>query len=186
MFTLNEVVKHAALTWPKASTVTPQGRGGLGAVMGAKKLKAVVAYGTKKTQEARHNKLNALIKRILPDIAEKTKGFREYGTTGGFMGAYELGDVNIRNWSEGTWDEAANLAGPRINDKIFVKRFHCGGCPVGCGRVIEITDGPYAGVRGAGPEYETLAGLGANCLVGNLEGISYANELCNRYGLDII
>lgn len=162
------------------------GRGGLGAVMGAKRLKAVVAYGKKKTPVAHPEELGPFVKKILPGILEKTKVFQEYGTAGGFMGAYESGDLPIRNWSWGTWEEAPNLAGPRMKEKIFVKRFHCAACPVGCGREIEIKEGPYAGLKGAGPEYESLAGLGANCLVGDLEGISFANELSNKYGLDVI
>lgn len=58
---------------------------------------------------------------------------------------------------------------------------HCGS-----GRIVKVTTGTYAGVDGAGPEYETLALLGSNCLIDDLEGLCLANELCNRYGLDTI
>jgi len=57
-------------------------------------------------------------------------------------------------------------------------------CPIGCGRIVKVTEGPFAPVDGGGPEYESIAALGSNCLVDNLEAIAKANELCNRYGLD--
>jgi aldehyde:ferredoxin oxidoreductase len=69
-------------------------------------------------------------------------------------------------------------------ETILVGKFHCGACPVGCGRIVKVDDGPYAGVDGAGPEYETLAALGSLCMVDDLNSIAYANQLCNKYGID--
>lgn len=67
---------------------------------------------------------------------------------------------------------------------ILTGRYACLNCPVGCGRVVKVTHGPFAPVDGGGPEYETIAALGSNCLVDSLEAIAKANELCNRYGID--
>jgi aldehyde:ferredoxin oxidoreductase len=69
---------------------------------------------------------------------------------------------------------------------ILPGRYFCGSCTIGCGRVVQINDGPYASVHGAGPEYETLGMLGSNCLVDNLKAISLAHQLCNQYGMDVI
>jgi aldehyde:ferredoxin oxidoreductase len=69
---------------------------------------------------------------------------------------------------------------------VLTGRYFCDACVLGCGRRVKIENGPYAGVEGAGPEYETLALLGSNCLIDNLEALCYANELCNRFGLDTI
>ncbi len=71
-------------------------------------------------------------------------------------------------------------------ETIVTGRYFCKTCTVGCGREIEVRDGPYAGLAGAGPEYETLGALGSMCLVDDLKGVAKANELCNRYGLDSI
>jgi aldehyde:ferredoxin oxidoreductase len=69
---------------------------------------------------------------------------------------------------------------------ILKTRYFCGSCIVGCGRIVSIDHGKYAGVNGAGPEYETMALLGSNTLVDDLEAVAKAHELCNRYGLDVI
>ena len=99
----------------------------------------------------------------------------------------ESGDLPIKNWAMGSWPEGAQrISGPTMNRTILTKRYYCGQCAIGCGRVVKNEQGPYAVVEGPGPEYETLAMLGSNCLIDNLEAIAKANELCNRYGLDTI
>jgi len=120
------------------------GRGGMGALMGSKDLKAIVVRGSAKP--------------TYPDL----KAFR----------AFVQG--------------AARVSGQRIAETIFEKHTHCFACPIGCGKTVRITEGPYAGVYGHGPEYETLAGFGGNCQCDDLEAVSEMNDLCNRYGLDTI
>lgn len=102
------------------------------------------------------------------------------------MGNEAVGDLPIRNWTQGSWaDEAARISGQRMAATILTGKYYCGSCVVGCGREVEVGDGPYR-VHGAGPEYETLACLGSLCLVDDLHAIAHANELCNRFGLDTI
>jgi aldehyde:ferredoxin oxidoreductase len=74
----------------------------------------------------------------------------------------------------------------KMADTILTGSSHCSYCVLSCGRQVKITDDPFAPVCGAGPEYQTLAMFGSNCLIDNLEAIAKANELCNRYGLDTI
>jgi len=62
--------------------------------------------------------------------------------------------------------------------------YHCKRCIIGCGKNVKINEGEYKGEEQAAPEYETLALLGSNCLIDNLEALIKANDLCNRYGLD--
>ncbi len=83
-------------------------------------------------------------------------------------------------WKEG----AARISGERMAETILVSNYKCKGCPIGCGREIKIEKGRFAGVEGAGPEYETIANFGSMCLIDDLEAIAKANEMCNRYGLD--
>jgi aldehyde:ferredoxin oxidoreductase len=161
------------------------GRCGVGAVMGSKNLKAIVVYGTQKVSVNQPEKLNDYIKEMLPHIKDVTKSLGELGTGGGIPNYEKLGNFPHKNWALSDWEEGANkICGAEMAKTILTGRYACRHCPVGCGRVVKVTEGPFAPVDGGGPEYETLAALGSNCLVDNLEAIAKANELCNRYGLD--
>lgn len=162
------------------------GRAGLGAVMGSKNLKAVVVTGDGTVPVADPAALRESIGSIAKSIKEGTVGIQNFGTAVGVIGCEKIGDLPIKNWQLGTWEKAENISGQRMTDTILKGRFYCKSCIIGCGRDIEVTSGAYAGVKGGGPEYETLGMLGSNCLVDNLEAVAYANELCNRYGIDSI
>ena len=111
----------------------------------------------------------------------------KYGTSNIVESAEVSGDLPMKNWYQGRWEEGAKkISGERMAETILVNRYFCGRCVIGCGRVVKITAGKYAGVDGSGPEYETVASLGSLCLVDNLEAIAMANEVCNRYGIDTI
>ncbi|MFZ5590834.1 MAG: aldehyde ferredoxin oxidoreductase family protein [Bacillota bacterium] len=162
-------------------------RCGLGAVAGSKNVKALVVRGTRKPTLAFEEELKARIREAVKRIKEKTKALREFGTPGLVIPCEQIGDFPVRNWRDGKWEEGAkSISGPRMVETVLSGRFHCAGCPIGCGRRVNITGGPYTGVNGGGPEYETLGLMGGSCLIDNLEAICYANELCNRYGIDTI
>jgi len=163
------------------------GRCGLGAVMGAKNLKAVAVHGTLRPPVADPERLDALVKQVVPQIVEKTRAFRQYGTSGGLMLAEKMGDLPIKNWRIGVWEKGAEkISGQTMAETILTGNYHCYGCVIGCGRVAKQYFPPFAGVDGGGPEYETLGMLGSAGLVDNLEAVAKANELCNRYGIDTI
>ena len=163
------------------------GRCGLGAVMGSKNLKAVVARGDKEVTVADPKSLSELTKELGPVILKNTRRLAEYGTSQVVTPAEELGDLPVRNWKKGRWQEGAEkLSGVTMARTILKSRYFCGACIVGCGRTVAIDHGEYAGVEGAGPEYETMALLGANVLLDDLEAVAKAHELCNRYGLDVL
>jgi len=164
------------------------GRAGLGAVMGSKNLKAIVAKGSKQTPIARPDKLKESIKEFAPKCREAMQGMSDFGTTVSHVATEESGDMPVKNWMEGSWHEGAEkTSGQAMAERnILVKNYRCKSCFVGCGRVVKIDEGKYAPVDGGGPEYETMAMLGANCMVEDLEAICKANELCNRYGIDTI
>jgi len=162
------------------------GRGGLGAVMGSKNLKAIVVLGSISPEIAHNTRLKDSIKRMIPAIKEKTKALHEYGTAGGILFAEEIGDLPIKNWSLGEWKEGARkISGQTMSQSILVGKYSCRSCPIGCGRVVE-TKTEEGHVKGGGPELESLAALGSLCLIDDLKAISYGNELCNRLGLDTI
>lgn len=162
------------------------GRAGLGAVMGSKNLKAVAVRGTKKLEIADPERLEKSVKEVLPQIVKRSEGLGKYGTSVVVMPAHIAGDLPIRNWRQGVWENAANVSGEEMSKHILVGRYYCGQCAIGCGREVKISEGKYAGVEGAGPEYESIAALGSLCLIDDIKAIAKANELCNRYGLDTI
>ncbi len=163
------------------------GRGGMGALLGSKNLKAIVVRGTAKPTYPDQAAFRGFVREINPFIKANSVGLSQLGTAGGVPATELTGDLPLKNWTLGNWkDEAARISGQRIAETIFDRHTHCFACPIGCGKNVKIEEGPYAGVRGHGPEYETLAGFGGNCLCDDLNAISRMNDLCNRYGLDTI
>ncbi len=163
------------------------GRGGVGALLGSKRVKAIVASGQDKPAYADPAALRSFVRKQNRAIKEKTAGLSAYGTAGGVSGTEHVGDLPIHNWQGGSWEDGAHaISGQVLHEKYWVKHTVCFACPIGCGKLIEIKDGPYAGVRGEGPEYETLAGFGSLLEIDDLAAIARANDLCNRLGLDTI
>jgi aldehyde:ferredoxin oxidoreductase len=163
------------------------GRGGMGALLGSKNLKAIVARGTLKPAYPDPVAFRRFVQELNPFIKANSVGLSQLGTAGGVPATELTGDLPLKNWTLGSWkDEAARISGQRIAETIFERHTHCFACPIGCGKAVNIEDGPYAGVRGEGPEYETLAGFGGNCQCDDLNAICRMNDLCNRYGLDTI
>ncbi|MBN1319166.1 MAG: aldehyde ferredoxin oxidoreductase family protein [Anaerolineales bacterium] len=162
------------------------GRCGLGAVMGSKKLKAIAVQGSGRIKPYDSKALAESVRAKIPQIQESTGGFRIHGTAGGLEHFEEIGNLPIKNWAQGSWEGASKITGARMTETILVKNYACAGCPIGCGRTIEVKEGPYSGVHGGGPEYETLGAFGSMCLIDDLPAIARLNELCNRYGLDVI
>ncbi len=161
------------------------GRGGLGAVMGSKRLKAIVAGGRQDIPVFAPLEIKKSIVALAPTIVKNTKAMKDFGTAGTVIGCEKIGDLPIRNWRDGSWTGAKEISGQKMTSTILSGRYFCKSCIIGCGREVKFDNGRYR-ADGAGPEYETLGMLGGSCMVEDLEAIAYANELCNRYGLDTI
>jgi aldehyde:ferredoxin oxidoreductase len=161
-------------------------RTGLGAVMGSKNLKAIVAYGSSEVAVAKAEGIRKDVNAILPHIKKATETFGKYGTSGGIDNYEKTGNFPLKNWAQGRWEGAGKISGVAMHDTVLVGRKACLLCPIACGRHIKIQEGPYAPLEGEGPEYESLGTLGGLCLLDDLPAICKANELCNRYGLDTI
>lgn len=163
------------------------GRCGLGAVMGSKRLKAIAVKGSHKIQLADKTSFTEAA-RIATEFVNESllkMTLEVYGTDMVLDLVNVKGGLPTRNWQLGTCAYADDINGPAINEKILVGKKACFNCPIACGRLSEVKTGKYA-VRTEGPEYETIGALGAMCDVGDLEAITYANHLCNDYGLDTI
>ncbi|MBI2832255.1 MAG: aldehyde ferredoxin oxidoreductase family protein [Chloroflexi bacterium] len=161
------------------------GRGGLGAVMGSKNLKAIAVRGHKMPAVAQPEKLKEYRTWLLENIT-LMEGFRKYGT-GGAMERFEAnGNLPIHNFRDGVFPDAKLISARTIKDTIRTGMEGCFACPVRCKKVIEFTEPYPVDPDYGGPEYETLAALGSNCGVGDLKALAKANELCSAYTLDTI
>lgn len=157
-------------------------RAGGGAVMGSKKLKAIAVSGSKKVKFFNKDLLIRLSRKKNTELKNAGQGLNKYGSAGDMVTNEACGDLPIKNWKLGSWsDEVRLISGEKMEDTIVVKNYHCVACPIGCGKIVKFND-----IYGKGPEYETMAMLGSNCLVSDLESLVKANDLCNRLGIDTI
>ncbi len=163
------------------------GRGGGGAVMGAKNLKAIIVRGTRSVEVFDKPGFDSLVRDIRKRYRESlaVKSFTRYGTTTGIGAVNERGILPTRNYQFGTFEGASKIdAEARLT---FVKRrVACYRCPVGCAAITAVTEGTYSGIESEGPEYETLWSFGSQCGNDSLPAIIAAEELCDRYGIDTI
>ena len=163
------------------------GRGGMGALMGSKRLKAVVASGEAVVEIADAAGLKARVRQDMKTIRSRSQGLRDFGTAGGIQGAEAIGVLPVRNWAGGSWAPGARATTAQTFFPSYLHKHHaCWGCPMRCSKHVQVERGPHAGIHGHAPEYETLAGFGGNCLNDDVEVIMAANDLCNRAGLDTI
>jgi len=164
------------------------GRTGMGAVMGSKNLRAVAVRGKARPAVADEAALKALARWGADHVDESdVAGLALLGTSEIVSYQNEAGGLPTHNWSSGVFEGYEAISGERMSDTILKERDTCYGCAVRCKRVVEVTEGAYqVDPLYGGPEYETLAALGAYCGVANLAAVAKANEICNAYGVDTI
>lgn len=179
------LVRYAAIINNKYRAV---GRCGLGAVMGAKRLKAVACAGRTPIHLADKALFSEMAKKQIDLLNESILkiGFESYGTNMVSDMVNIRGGYPTRNWQEGVFDQIEEVNGQALTDRVLIKGVSCFACPIACGRGTEIKEGPWKGNSGEGPEYETVNTFGAMCGVADLNAITMANYLCNEYGLDTI
>jgi aldehyde:ferredoxin oxidoreductase len=180
------LVRFAAIGNDKGHFV---GRTGLGAVMGAKRLKAISVRGTGKLDKADETRFRSIQKEALLEVKESALAgsLHAMGSDANMDIGMISGDVPIRNWSVGEdFDLAAALSGPTLSETYLTRSHACSNCPVACKRVVKVPDGPFRTEEAPGPEYETCGTFGTMIMNRDLAGVIKANELCNRYGMDTI
>ena len=180
------LVKFATICNDKGDFI---GRTGMGAVMGSKRLKAIVVRGTQKMEVSDPGGYTALRKSLIAKSRDAVvaQSFRSMGTDTGMDLGMMTGDVPIKNWMVGEdFELSAKLGGPSLTEKFLTKSHACSFCPVACKRMVKVDDGPFRTEEGPGPEYETCATFGTLIMNDDLAGVIKANEWCNRYGMDTI
>jgi aldehyde:ferredoxin oxidoreductase len=165
------------------------GRTGMGAVMGSKKLKAIVVNGTdRKVPVAEPDALQKYTKQLNSDKKEDPTFtmYSDLGTAGFVdMASMMYGSLPAGYYTVSDFD-SYNLSGTSVKESILVGKSACFRCPIGCGRKIAITDGKYATGVFAGPELEVTGTMGSLILNNNLEALAYVNKQLDLYGIDTI
>ena len=176
------LVKYACIMHGPADAA---GRGGMGAVMGSKNLKAVAVRGEKMPAVANPNGVKAL-RQWLRDNRKLVASFSEFGTGAAMSLFEEIGNLPTRNFCDGAFPEVNQISAQTLKETMGIGMHGCFACPVRCKKVIEVKEPYQVDSAYGGPEYETLAALGSNCGIDNLKAIAKGSELCNAYSIDTI
>jgi len=172
------------------------GRGGSGAVMGAKRLKAVAVRGTQQVPVADAEKLKEVNKSIRDAVkngptAQLLQYFSQLGSGMGTSAFALSGDTPVKNWKgaggvDFNKEQAQRLDAAAMDPQYRTKKYACAACMIGCGADYEVKDGQWPLAHTYRPEYETMASFGTLLLNANAESIIKCNDICNRYGFDTI
>jgi len=165
------------------------GRGGIGAVLGSKNLKAIAVYGTQDVSVANMDKFLEIVFEAYDRIKKNPvvgEVFPKYGTLSNVDSVNEAGVFPTRNYQFGQFEEIEKISMDTMISNYLFRNVSCYTCPIACQKRTVIKRGKYSGVITEGPEYESLWAFSANCGVSDVESVIEANHLCNLYGLDTI
>lgn len=174
------LVKYAVIV----SQERIHGRCGMGAVMGSKNCKGMIAVGAGKIELDKPEEFKALVKKwtkMLKDHPATGESAPRYGTAGFLTALSVKNALPTKNFSTGSYADAYMIGGERLSDEFLVKNMGCLSCPIRCGRVVNI-DGKDV----KGPEYEILCLLGSNMLINDMEAILRWNYELDLLGIDAI
>lgn len=164
------------------------GRGGLGAVLGAKKLKAIAVRGTKTVAVAERAGVIANGRSLMEKLAknpQSAKAFPTYGSAGSPASYSAAGIFGTRNWQTEVFEGSERISA-ELNKEKLVRTRACSACVIRSSHVWRAGEGPWAGTTAEGPEYETLFSFGSMCGNSSFDSIVAADRLCDEYGLDTI
>ena len=160
------------------------GRGGVGAVMGSKLLKAIVVIGTKKIKTIDPKKIETLNRKIREKIRTTTVtsiNLPQYGTAKILDSVNNYKLLGTRNFQDNNFEHSGKINAEQLKHKYLVDTNTCYRCPIACKRVTEVDQ-----IQGEGPEFETIWAFGPQCGIKDLRTIIKANYLCNKLGMDTI
>ncbi|MCB0094583.1 MAG: aldehyde ferredoxin oxidoreductase family protein [Caldilineaceae bacterium] len=159
------------------------GRAGLGAVMGSKKLKAIVVRGRERVAPESREGARDVVKWFQENYDKENDRMHLFGTAGGVGGLDADGILPTFNFRQGTFEHAKEISGQTMADTILVNRGTCFSCTVACKREVEVESRGVSAKYG-GMEYEIIGALGSLCGVGDLEAIAEGSQWVNKYVLD--
>jgi len=163
------------------------GRGGLGAVVGSKNLKAIAVRGTGSVTVPNMLGVYNTAMRLneLVSTNPAVKGLSDYGTPRNVAAMNEAGILPTRNWQTEMFKGMQNITGEAMREKVVKGHRACFACSINCTKYSVVPCGPYKSIIN-GADYETIYGFGSICAVDNIEVLCKADELCDHYGIDLI
>ncbi len=165
------------------------GRGGAGAVMGSKNLKALVVGGSNPVTLHDQDGFKTVVKKARDLIKENPflkDALGPFGTAVSTNLTTAHGVMPVHNWQRGTFDAIDGLVPQNTREKFVKKDKACPACPIGCSKITAVDEGPFAGAETEGPEYETIYAFGTCCDNSSMESIILADQLCDQLGMDTI
>lgn len=164
------------------------GRAGVGAVLGSKKIKGIVFQGDCKRQYADTQGVADYAKDFLKRfrLHQAARGYKMLGTSGTTAYVNAIGALPTRYWQDGKIEHEDKLLGENIHKQLEIKPKSCAKCFLSCGRNTTVPNGRHAGLKLDGPEYETIYGFGALCMIEDVAEICHLNDVCDRHGIDTI
>ncbi|MEA1967650.1 MAG: aldehyde ferredoxin oxidoreductase family protein [Thermodesulfobacteriota bacterium] len=162
------------------------GRGGAGAVMGSKNLKAIAVRGTNLVKVNDGKRFKAACKTALNDLdkSEDINALKQAGTASAVEFANEAGLFPHRNYSGGTFDKAPQLAEKGQAKHLWLGSSACMGCPIRCSKMGAVRTGRYKGIVTDMVEYESAGLMGANLDIADIRAVAHLVKLCDRFGMD--
>lgn len=164
------------------------GRTGVGTVMGAKLVKAIVFQGDRKRAYADPEGVAEYAQNFSKTNMEHpgVKAYKKMGTTMMVTLMNNAGAFPARYWNQGSCDHVEEISGERYHEEHDVKPHACAKCFMACGRLTKLRKGRHKDLQLEGPEYETIYSFGGLCMITDMAEIAYLNDLCDRLGMDTI
>ena len=164
------------------------GRTGVGAVMGSKKVKAIVFHGGKKREVAYPDRLEQFSRETLERGKDSpgAQNYRRLGTPMLVAMNNAVGGFPSKYWHLGTFEGWEKISAESLLERCQVRPTACLRCFMACGNLSEVKEGRHKGLKIEGPEYETIYAFGGLCMVHEIEEIAYLNDICDRLGMDTI
>lgn len=164
------------------------GRTGVGTVMGAKKIKAIVFQGDRKRKYADADAVAEYAKAFSRAHMQNpgVKAYRKMGTTMMVAMMNTAGAFPAKYWNQGSCEHWDGISGETYHEEHDVKPHACAKCFMACGRLAKLKKGRHKDLQLEGPEYETIYSFGGLCMIKEMEEVAYLNDLCDRIGIDTI
>jgi aldehyde:ferredoxin oxidoreductase len=164
------------------------GRTGVGAVMGSKRLKAILFQGDQKRAQFDEKTVRQLSKNLAEEAKDSpaANAYKTLGTPMMVKLVNMAGAFPTRYWSEGVCEHWEKISADTLNEKCEVKPHACLKCFMACGRMTTVLQGRHKGLKIEGPEYETIYAFGGLCMIDSIEEIAHLNDICDRQGIDTI
>jgi aldehyde:ferredoxin oxidoreductase len=178
-----KLVRYAAIV---ADLKHVAGRTGLGAVMGAKKLKAVAVRGSKRPRLADRDRVGELARWLQDNYRDLMGEFPDLGTGISVIPYNAMGALPVHNFRDGHLEGAEAIGREGLAEQVVVRMESCYACVVSCKKVVDLKEPYRVDPAYGGPEYETAASMGSNCGIADVYAVSKASERCNALGLDTI